>query len=277
LIPPTPGTVKAPDGAKGILIQDLRVQFKIEKTTTKEPNRAMIQIYNLAESTRAKLQAKGTRILLQAGYEGHLSQIFSGDSRTIDHVRDSADWITKIQTGDGERNYRFAQFVASFQPGTKIKDVARQVIDALKVDPGNATDRLSNIVDQYVSGFAAHGKASTTLDSILAGLGLQWSIQDGRMQILAPGEATKQSAVLINQQSGMLGSPEHGTPEVLGGPGVLRVKSLLNPLVGAGRQIRVESRFLTGFFTVQKVTHDGDTHTGPWFTIAEAHALGNLS
>lgn len=275
-MPPVPGTLKAPDASKGIQIQDLRVQFRIEKTITKEPNRAMIQVYNLAQTTRAKLQARGTRCVLLAGYEGHLGQVFTGDSRTIDHVRDGADWITKIQSGDGERNYRFANFIASFKPGAQVKDVALQAVNALLVDPGNAGDRLSAITTQYVSGFAAQGRASASMDKIMAQLGLEWSIQDGRMQILAPGESTKESAVLVNLQSGMVGSPEHGSPEVLGGPGILKVKMLLNPLVRPGRRIQVESVSTNGQFNTVKVIHSGDTHAGEWYTTIEARALGQL-
>ncbi len=276
MVPPIAGSLKRSNASTGILAQELRVNFKIEKTVTKEPNRALIQIFNLASSTRAKLQARGTRVLLSAGYGEDLSLLFDGDSRTIDHVRDGADWVTKIQSGDGERHQRYAVFSGSFRPGAKIKDIVLQLVNALQLDPGNAAAQLTNVVDQFVSGYASHGKASTELDSILSGLGIEWSIQDGQIQLLAPGEVTKDSAVLVNQQSGMVGSPEHGTPEVLGGPGILRVKSLLNPLIKPGRRIKVESVSTNGFFRVEKVSHSGDTHKGDWYSTVEARALGVL-
>jgi hypothetical protein len=275
LAPPVPGTLQAPSAANGIQITDLRVQFKVTKTITKEPNTAEIQVYNLAQATRAKLQSRGTRVILLAGYDKdvpQLPQVFSGDSRTIDHTRDGADWVTKIQCGDGERNYRFALVSESFKPGAAIAGILRKAIAAMAVDPGNSEAKITQVVDQYVSGYAMHGKASAELDSILTGQGLEWSIQDGRMQILAPGESTTESAVTVNAGSVIIGSPEHGTPEALGGAGILKVKFLLQAMVRPGRKIAVRSQAVNGFFRAEKVVHTGDTHGGDWYTEVEARA-----
>lgn len=276
LVPPVAGSLAPGSPATGFVVQNLRVQFKVEKTITKEPNTCEIQVFNLAQQTRAQLQSRGTRVILLAGYDKdmpQLPQVYSGDSRTIDHARDGADWVSKIQCGDGERNYRFGLVNESFKPGTTIAAVLQKCITQMAVDPGNSQQKLAGIVDQYVSGYAAQGKASAQLDSILTGQGLEWSIQDGRLQILAPGETSTDSAVLINAQSGLIGSPEHGSPEVLGGPGLLKVKCLLLPTVRPGRKIKVESLNVNGFFRVEKVAHTGDTFAGEWYTTAEARAL----
>jgi hypothetical protein len=276
LAPPLPGTLQAPDASQGTLIEDLRVQFKVTKTITKEPNTAEIQVFNLAESTRSRLQARGTRVILLAGYDKDmpkLPQVFSGDSRTIDHVRQGADWITKIQCGDGERNYRFAMVNESFKPGTPITEALKKAVTAMALDPGNVPQKFGNIVSEYVSGYAMQGKASAELDSILSGQGLEWSIQDGRLQVLAPGETTTESAILVNAQSGMLDSPEHGSPEVIGKASVLKVKMLLQALAKPGRQMNVKSLNVNGFFRMEKISHSGDTFGGDWFTNIEGRAL----
>lgn len=272
LVPPTPGTLQAPPVSQGTLIESLRVQFTVTKTITKEPNTADIRVSNLAESSRSQLQGQGWRIILFAGY-ANPAQVFTGNSRTIDHVHEGSDWVTKIQCGDGERNYQFATVSTSFAPGTPIRTALTQAVKAMAVDPGNSQQAFSNIVGQFVSGYAMHGKATAELDSVLAGQGLEWSIQDGRLQILAPNTTTNEGAVLVNEQSGLVGSPEHGTPTKIGGPGVLRVKSMLNPLIRPGRQIKVESQFVNGYFGVQKVVHTGDTCGGDWYSTAEAWAV----
>src|ERR1044071_7509029 len=66
-------------------VQDLRVQFKIEKSLEKDPNTAEISITNLAESTRSQMQTQSAKIILRAGYLNTLGQIFVGDALTIDH------------------------------------------------------------------------------------------------------------------------------------------------------------------------------------------------
>lgn len=273
LVPPVPGSLTRPPVSSGIQITDLRVQFKVQKTITKEPNTAEIQVFNLAPETRKQLQSRGTLCILMAGYEGKLSQIFSGDSRTIDHVRDGADWTTKIQCGDGEFAMRFAISKGSYGPGTPKAKVLIDTIKAMVADPGNAVDKLANVTEQYVSGFSMNGKASVELESQLKGLGLEYSIQDGRLQILGDADTTKESAVLLDAQAGLVGSPQHGTPEIIGGPGIVKIKTLLNANCRPGRQAKIQSLNLNGFFKIMKVTHAGDTHGGEWYTDCETRAL----
>jgi hypothetical protein len=277
LAPPISGSLAAPAPSQGIQIQDFRVQFKVAKTSTKEPNTADIQVFNLAQSTRAKLQSRGTRVILLAGYDKdapNLPQVFTGDSRSIDHVRDGADWCTKIQCGDGERNYKFALVNESFKPGANIVEALKKCITAMALDPGNSAQALASITQQYVSGYAMQGKASAELDSQLAGLGLEWSIQDGKVVILPHNGNTNDSAVVVTVQTGLLNEPEHGAPEVIGAPPLLKFRTLLNPLIRPWRKVFVQYRDAPagGYFTAVKVDHSGDTHKGEWYTDVQARA-----
>jgi hypothetical protein len=95
----------------------LRVTFDIEKNTNRDPNRALITIYNLNESNRATLQ-KGSDLVTQfkkqkklyqwqvtvaAGYVGTKKQIFLGDILFADSRREGSNWVTTIEAGDEER------------------------------------------------------------------------------------------------------------------------------------------------------------------------------
>jgi hypothetical protein len=277
LVLPDPGSLEAPPLAEGTVITDLRVQFTITKTITKEPNTIEVRVTNLSEDSRSQLQAQGTRVALFAGYEGQpLGQIFTGSSRTIDHVHEGPEWVTKIQCGDGELPYQFATVIKSYAPGTAIKQVLSDIVSSLKVDPGNALAQITKLQGQFASGYAMQGTASAALTSVLNGQGLEWSIQDGKLQVLAPNTVTNEKAVLVNAQSGLIGSPEHGTPTKIGGPGVLKFKTLLNPLLHPGRQVYVESRYIQGgYFGLQKVVHTGDTMGGDWYSTCEAWAWTN--
>lgn len=256
-----------------IEVTGLRMQFKIEKTLTKTPNTCEVLITNLSEKSRAGMQAKGSRIIVSAGYPSTQAQIFSGDARLIEHVHVGPDWITKIQCGDGERAYQFARVNTSFAGGTRVVDVLKAAARSMFVDPGNLNEKAAALTQQFVNGYAMQGKASREFDKVLAPTGLEWSIQDGRMQLLAPGEANKDVVVEISPTSGLIGSPEHGTPEKKGGPAVLKVKSLLQPSAKPGGRVRVVSAEHNGIFRVLKVSHNGDTAGGEWYTTYEVHAL----
>ncbi len=248
--------------ADGILVEGLRMSFKVEKTLTKNPNTCELTITNLSAERRAQLQKHGVRVILRAGYKETVAQIFSGDARTIDHSHDKASWHTKIQCGDGERAFQFARFSETYAPGARVSDVIRDVATALGLDVGNAvaqTRALTGPLDSFVTGYVAHGRASNVLDELLRSVGLTWSIQDGALQVLSSTEAVPGEGLLISASSGLVGSPEYGNPEKKGGPAPLIVKSLLQPTARCGALIALESESHRGTYRITKLSHSGDT------------------
>jgi hypothetical protein len=47
------------------------------------------------------------------------------------------------------------------------------------------------------------------MDKVVAGTKLEWSIQNGSIQVLEKGGVTTRETVVLNAKSGMVGSPEH--------------------------------------------------------------------
>jgi hypothetical protein len=273
--------ISSPDTATRLTVEGLRTVFKVDKTPGKEPNTLDLQLTNLSQDTRGGIQKKGAKVVVLAGYGDDHAQIFSGDARLVNHTREGADWITRIQAGDAERQHLYARANESFAPGTSVQAVATYLVKQLTanrtLDPGNAYERLAAITGplrEYVHGYTVHGRASTVLDRVLKGVGLSYSVQDGVIQILAPGEAAKVLAVELAPDSGLLGSPEQCAPAVKGGKPVLKVRCLLNPRILPGRKISIKSENHTGIFKVGKLTHEGDTSAGPWFTSFECETYG---
>lgn len=269
-----------------VLIEDMHVQFKIKKTLKKEPNTAEIQIYNLNENHRSQLQQHKIKVVVEAGYAGILGHLFAGDSRYVDQKRDRADWITKIQCGDGERNYQYRRVAASFSPGTSVTTVAKTVANSMGFTINNV-ELLDKLPGQFLQGHSAYGKASTELDNLLSGRGIDWSIQDGQIQLLPTDSVASNEYIVLragDDNSGLVGSPEHGNPEkdvpltpdqyvVKGskkrGPPILKVKALLQPGLRPGKLVKIESRGINGFFRIQTVTHTGATAGGEWYSELE--------
>lgn len=265
--------------AGSLLVENLRVQFKVKKSIEKEPNECEATIYNLSESSRAALQSKGSRIVIEAGYGRDTAQIFSGDSRFIDHSHQGADWLTKIQCSDGERAYRYTRVNESFAAGQSRGTVFRRLVQGSGLDTREAQQTVDGLLGQLTQGYAAFGKLSTELDRLLKGTGLTWSIQDNRLQVLQEDAPTKDTAVLLSSSSGLIGSPVHGSPVEGSAPGtvtrkpqVLKVKSLLQPAIRPGGRIKldVENKQLdNAVFRVLTVTHTGDTHGQDFYSEAE--------
>jgi hypothetical protein len=137
-------------------------------------------------------------VILTAGYPGNAAVIFQGDARTIDHVRDGAEWITHIQCGDGERAYQFARFAESFAPGTAIADVIRACARALAINTGNLDEVLAaggfrGNLTQFAHGYTAHGKASAELDKPVE-VGRPVVVDSKRRLAVAQGRRAREGA-----------------------------------------------------------------------------------
>lgn len=244
----------------------MRVRFNIIKSRKKEPNNSEITITNLSPSRRSSLQHKGVHVLLEAGYKDTgVSRLFSGDVRTVDHVRSDADWDTVMHLGDGERAWKYARVNVSHAPGTRSSDVLRSLADAMGLELGNAgqqADKLNSKLDQ---GFCAAGSASRALDLFVRSIGKEWSVQDGELQILDPYAHLDLPVPEISPDTGLIGSPEMGSPPAKGKPALVKFKSLLIP-TKPGARVKLKSKRYDGYVTVQACTFSGDTSGDDWFT-----------
>lgn len=255
---------------QALQITDLRVAFEIKKSLKKEPQTARVAIYNLSAKSRGLLTGKGLRVVLEAGYPDSLAQIYAGHSRTIDHPKESVDWVTRIECGTNERQLQFANVLDSFKPGSKIGEAIKKVAGKLVTDVGNAVQQADAIQDTFASGYAMQGNAGVELTRLLAPLDKSWSIQDGRLEILGFAETLQEETVLISPSTGLIGTPELGAPLKKGRPSPMKIKSLLQSKIRCGGRILLNSKNVSGIYKCTSVTHSGDTHGGDWQTEIEA-------
>lgn len=268
--PPVNGNYRTAKTQQAMVVTDLRVRFKVSRNLRKEPNPGELVIYNLSEDSRKQLQGKGARVWLEAGYAETVSQIFVGDVRYIDHKRDGADWITKLELGDGERAYAHARVNESFKSGTSKADILKKLIEQCGWDPGNASSFYADLGGvQAVNGAALVGNAAREIDKLLRSRGLTYSVQDGTVQILPATGYVPSVAVQLDSSHGLIGSPEVGSPDKKDGHRTLKVTSLLQPELMPGRKVYLQAATVTGTYVVQKLEHTGDTFGGEFYTTLE--------
>jgi hypothetical protein len=269
-----------------LAIRDLRVTFDITKATGETPNTAAITVYNFSERTRAELQRKPLQVRLDAGYDGQLSRLFVGDLVWCSHEKQGPDWLTKLQLGDGASAYADARISRSYPRGVNVRDVLNDLVssmglsmpdgiggfsrEALEQGPGASAQ---DVIGQFNRGVALGGPSSREMTKILKRHGMEWSIQDGRLQILADGTGLRPDEVLVvSQDTGMIGSPTFAAPKDDGTPATLTVKTLLRPELTPGGRVAVQSRAINGIFRLVSVKHAGDTHGTDWTSELEATA-----
>ncbi len=269
IIPSVAGVYKLGSTVDATVVENLQVKFKIIKDLKPQANRAEIDITNLSPATRAKVSDVGTRIILEAGYPTTMQQIFTGDLTYSDQKLEAQDWATKIECGDGQRALSYAQVNESFKPNTKMYNVVQKVSAAVGLDIGDIPD--TGQIAQ--NGWTAHGNAANALNDVLQAQGLEWSIQDGKLIIIHPGDVLKDKAILISPDHGMIGSPGHAAPTNKQEPTPIKVRSLLQPSCRPGGTVNLQSAAINGSYRIERIEHTGDTHGSDWYTDFELNPV----
>ena len=117
----------------------------------------------------------------------------------------------------------------------------------------------------FANGLALSGPVRNHLDTVTKPNELEWSIQDESLQIFPKKETLLNSLVELSPQSGLIGSPSKTDKGV-------EFKSLIQPPLVPGKEVKLTSKYINGVFKLRKVTHDGDSHEGTFLSECEATA-----
>jgi hypothetical protein len=262
-----------PKNGTQISIKDLRVSFAIDKNLEKYPNNSQFQIYNLSSKTRSFVEKENGIIILRAGYGETLKGIFIGDIVTVTHKQDGPDIITTIEAGDGLSGFMNGKIDISFAPGATNRNILDVITNATGFAQGSIVGL--NQGKQYLNGTTLSGPVSKHLDDITSQNNAEWSIQNGQLQIIPRNGTTENTAILLNKENGLIGTPyknkiinvsllskKDGKTLDAG----IHCVSLLNGDINPGSAIKIESRFLNGIFKVVQVKHFGDNYGQPWYS-----------
>lgn len=258
-------------GFLGIKITQLRVAFVIGATSDKNANTSKIKVYNLNEKSRSILEQGGDLVaILEAGYKRPtgtgLEVLFKGEIDKSQFRRVGPDWVTTLFIKDGNTAITKVHFEKSFAGPIDLKEIAREVVQKLKDEAGIIVKDLKNLNSEIIqNGFSANGLASKILDKLIDKQGLEWNIQNGELQIIAP-DSSDDEAIVLTPETGLIGSPvrrENG----------IEFRALLQPKVKPGRAVKIISRNINGLFRIRQAQFKGDTHGTPWFVTAVAVPL----
>lgn len=258
----------------GVRVEGLRTSFRVKKTSQKHPNQCEIKITNLSSSTRMGIRKKGAQVELSAGIGEDVSLLFSGDARQVTHLKEGAEWVTKVECADGEVAFQHRWVSQAFGPGAKTIDLIRKCINAMGIDEGNAIQSATEVIAKrskpaaFANGYVLEGRASAELDKLMRTLGLTWSIQDKSIYVFGK---TEMAVFEFTPATGLVGSIEQGS-DTAGRKrsNIIKPKVILVPQLRPGNVISVKSRTQRGLFRVTDVDHEGDTAAGAWYTTMEA-------
>ena len=255
-------------------IKDLRINFEVTKSVLSYPNLARITLYNLAPDSLSALQTKFTKIVLNAGYEGNIKLVFTGEVRNVFQERNGTDKMTTLYAGDGQRSWQNSIFNKTFTESITVQTVIADLLNSFS-DIGTGIIEGIPSVASNLLGQTLSGSSKDILDTLADEYGFNWSITDGIINT-APIETPLQvsEAVLISAATGMIGSP---TVTEIGAD----VTTLLNPLLMPESAFTIESinadiqlgnlyfrdvarTSAEGTYKTQEVVLKGDNREGLW-------------
>lgn len=252
---------------------DIDCAYRIRKTLKPEPNTCELTIFNLNPEHQAELQAiapKGSKPAtvgipceIEAGYVGGTSLRWRGDLRTVETTDEGPNVPTTLTSGDGEKAWQHARLHVSYGPQTPVDTSLRAIARALGVDEGN----LSKVVARLKVGGSAiwptgkvlTGASSRQLISIARSAGLEVSIQDGALQFLDRGKALSNTALKLNSDTGLIGSPS------VDNEGIASFRSLIIPDVRCGGLVVLDAKRVKGNYRIIEIEESADTSSTDWY------------
>jgi hypothetical protein len=272
----------------GLLIRDLRIVFDITKTVDEIPNSAVIKIYNLRPDNEQRVKNIFEDISVRAGYLDQERLIFTGSIKYVYRYREGKDYITEIEGGDGDQDYKVAVVNETLAAGTTDDHVIEKVTKSFKKTI-KGTTQVSKKARRR--GKVISGNSRTVLNKLSIRNGANWSIQDGKLVIVDVDKTLDDEAIVINSQTGMLSAPEINDRGIA-------VKCLLNPQLQINAPIKLDNtsikakrqkpqtlattrekkesvqqkpveRDADGLYKVIKLTHKGDNRGQDWYSEIE--------
>lgn len=249
----------------GSAYTDLRIAFKVTQSLDAKENTADCTISNLNEQSRGAISLqKKPQFIIEAGYVGLTGLVFKGTAEKIIHKRTSPGFLTEVNASDGAKEGKRVVNVA-VAPGSTVQDIVNLIAQTMRISVVNEASESISIAT-YINGYTASGTAKTELDKIMKSIGVRWAVVDGRLILLGKNKTTKEEAVLLSEDTGLIGTPERTYDAKRPKQLLFSAKSLLQSKLKPGRRVVVKSKELNGTFRVEVSTHTGDTHGSEFYS-----------
>jgi hypothetical protein len=275
---------------KVVIDNSLDIDFKIEKTREKEPNKALIKVYNLNPDHRGELERmsgtqiekskrKPIRVELDVGYEAEHGVIFSGDLRNMETRVDKTDVVTVIFGHDGGHSFKTSTVHRSFTKGTPLSTAIKACAEAMGVGLGNIDEvsgdaSIAGLGKTLPHGIVLNGPTHLQLDRLLKSSGFDWAIADNNLVVTQRGKPLNRSAIRLSPETGLIGSPETQVEtDVVPGKAAppkqkhgIKCKALIQPGLYPRRKVVLDTEnFKNAGFMISSVDFIGQSGGNDWY------------
>jgi hypothetical protein len=244
------------EASGGLQVSTLRVGFNVQLSNSRKPNKATIEVYNLAPTSVALLEVPLAAVMLKLGY-GTVSiprLVFQGTpiKGGITQTKQGPDRITTIQAADGGRVFSTGRVeFASVLPTTlgTIFNAATAQLAPLTV----GTTTGVNVAYPFPRGFNFSGSAKDFLD-LAADISLaDWYILDNTLHVVPIGTPIPATVPIYSSEAGtLIGQPA-------GKDNGVQITALADASMRPGQTFNVVSPTINGAYIATDVQFIGDS------------------
>lgn len=226
------------DGTRSLDVQDLKIEFDLEKALRPRPNAGTIRIWNLKDST-AKFAKGATEVQIVAGYANNSGLVYKGDLRRASNrrkgqefttKREGINMVTELGIGGHLEALTSAYFQQSYAGTVPLKNVVTDALPTFSLVAAN----IDVLPDITLEDFTWSGKTSDLLDSLLLDTDFGWYEDDGLIVFHETETPVELNPVKVSANTGLLSTPEIQRFGV-------KFTTMLNPALRIGGLVDLES------------------------------------
>lgn len=247
-------------------LEGLTVDFTVSMKSRSASDSASITVLGLSDKSYQELQRRPTISRLIAGYEGRSGQLARGTTVPDTLAYTVQGGTTRCSWKIADQGYQLTEswLAESFEGSVRASALLQYVGDYIGA-PLLPSDLPQDPL--YVRNYTMSGGVRTVLDEIADDCLCRWSIQAGRLTLTPLVGPLRQRVVLISPDTGLVNDVQ-----TLDGTRI-RVQALLQPQLRPGDAFAVESRFASGEYIAEEVTHAGSSGEAvPFYTTIKARA-----
>lgn len=265
------------DGQGNLVDNPWQITFDVSKTADNKRNNgnsATIEIYNLSDSQIKMLESDYLEVNFQVGYkESGAHTLVVGNVTETSTVKSGNDYVTQLRIGEGYTDLNHEQLAKMVSPGKTVADVIEEIRQQM---PGVARGAYTgtNLNNPIVFGWRLKGSPKEMMMKLCEAQNLEYNVNCGVLNVSDEnGLLSKdtQLAPVLNANTGLIDLPFY-TSETGRKPkkdkkrrrGVQFV-ALLNTDIVPGKIVKLESKWINGFYRVNSARFSGDFRGNDWY------------
>lgn len=268
------------DGEKALDVSQLRCTFECIKVIQMQPQFSVISIYNLSAGTENTIISEGSRVVLEAGYEGEqYGVIFDGNVvQAIRSKEEATTYVLTLVAADSDMWMNYSLSAFSMVKGQNSRAALENVTSKATIPTyfGSISSSLSE--SKLTRGKVFFGLTSDYVRQIARSENATAFIIDGKINLIKATDIPEGEIIELSPKTGLIGVPAQNEYGV-------SIRCLLNPKIKVGSLVNIDNSIVRnqqyeqgqpiysldhdGIYRVIKTTVSGDTRGNNWYTEVE--------